>query len=381
MPITWSGPQIEFLTRHLGCTTKETYELYCDEFGDDRSYDSVQKKLKRLRDAIGDVQIETEEDIFEELDAARQDAPGLKLPHVTARDKYAARQHAREWLQEIVDVTRDEMSHLGNVVSSGAVRSDKSSLVVVLSDTHYGKHTQYFNLKVARERAKSIPINIHSQALPEIDEVVIVLAGDMVEGEDIYATQNNHIECPVFEQTQVASESMWEMILLFRELFQCRVRVETCPGNHGRMSKTANEKTNWDNVVYHLLRLMCNMHGDPEIIVNANFESMVTFPVKDKIGLAYHQGVKHAGTPAMREKIAGWVKIKKFDFMVHGHWHEWHVGNWMGKLVLANGCMCGPDDLAETMGKEDDARQGYFLVTPEQPVGGFSFVEWPTEPL
>jgi predicted phosphodiesterase len=380
MPRQWTGPEIEFLSRHLGHATKLVYEMFNEEFGHDRTYDSVQKRVKKLRDAIGDVQAETDEDVFEELDDVIV-SPNLKVPHVTAAEKREARQHAREWLQEVVDVTREEMGHLGGVVSSGAVRSDKSSLVVVFSDTHYGKHTPYFNLKVARERARSVPIQIHRQTLPEIDEVVIVLAGDMIEGEDIYATQNNHIECPVFEQTQVCSESIWESVLLFRKLFNCRIRVETVPGNHGRMSKTANEKSNWDNVVYHLLRLMAHYHNDPEIVINANFDTMTTFPVKDRVGMAYHHGVKHAGTPAMREKIAAWSKTKKFDFLVHGHWHEWHVGNWLGKFVLGNGCMCGPDDLAETMGKEDEARQGYFFVTPGQPVWGFSFVEWQTEPL
>ena len=380
MPITWTGPEIEFLTRHLADTTKDTYDFYSAEFGNHRTYDSVQKKLKRLRDAIGDVQAEDEEDIFDNLNSVI-DKSNIKIPHVTIREKRESKKHAREWLQEIVELTRDEVRKTSSVITSGTVRSDKSSLVVVMSDTHYGKQTPYFDLEVARERARDLPARIFSTTLPEIDEIVLILAGDMIEGEDIYATQNNHIECPVFEQTQVCSESLWETILLFRELFKCRVRVETCPGNHGRMSKTANEKTNWDNVVYHLLRLMAQFHGDPEIVVNANFDVMTTFPVKDKVGLAYHHGVKHTGTPAMREKIAGWNKTKKFDFLVHGHWHEWHVGNWMGKFVLGNGCMCGPDDLAETMGKEDDARQGWFLVTPGQPIWGFSFVEWPTVPM
>ena len=374
----WTGPEIEYLTGQLGRATKEVVTAFNREFSD-RSYDSIQKKIKGLRGALEEVQNEDSVDELMEAALESVSVEAIKLPHVTAAEKRDARVDLEGWLRDLVDVGRREISHIGDVIASRAVRSDNTSLVVVLSDTHFGKHTADFNLEVARKRMLSVPSGIFNQPLPVIDEVVVVLAGDMVEGEDIYATQNNHIECPVFEQMQHCTRAIWDMVLLFRQLFNCRVRVETVPGNHGRMSKTANEKTNWDNVVYYTLLTIASLHGDPEIAINANFDQFVNFQVKDKVGMAFHKGVKHTGTPAMQLKIAGWARSKNFDFMVQGHWHEWKVGNWLGKFVMFNGCMCGPDDLAEQMGKEDDARQGYFFVTPEKPVWGFSFVEWPTK--
>ena len=248
-----------------------------------------------------------------------------------------------------------------------------------MSDLHFGKHTKWFNIEEASKRATSIPQYLHSKInkMTTIDEVLIILAGDLVEGEDIYPTQNNHIECSAIEQTQACVQALWKMVLNFTELFpDASIRIETVPGNHGRVSKTANEKTNWDNVVYMILDMIAKKHNDDRIIMNCNFDAFRTFRVKDKIGMANHHGVKHTGTSNMREKVAGWITGKQFDFMVHGHWHEWHVGNWLGRFVMANGCMCGPDDLAEQMGKEDTARQGYFFITPKQPIWGFSFVEW-----
>ena len=126
-----------------------------------------------------------------------------------------------------------------------------------------------------------------------------------------------------------------------------------------------------------ILSMIAKKHNDDKIIMNCNFETFKTFKVKDKTGMANHHGVKHTGTSNMREKVAGWIAGKQFDFMVHGHWHEWHVGNWLGRFIMGNGCMCGPDDLAEQMGKEDTARQGYFFVTPNEPIWGFGFIEWP----
>lgn len=379
MARAWTGPEIEFITGQLGRPSKEVVESFNQEF-EDRSYDSIRKKIKRLRLALEEVQGEDPVDeLIEKAQSHFTIQKPIKLPCITAKEKREAREDTEIWLREIVDIGQREISHIGSVIASRAVCSDNTSLVVVLSDTHFGKHTEDYDLNVAKQRMLSIPTSIFNQSLPKIDEVVLILAGDMVEGEDIYATQTNHIECSVFDQMQACVASVWQTILLFRELFKCRIRVETVPGNHGRMSKTANEKTNWDNVVYYTLLTVSEIHKDPEIIINANFEKFVNFQVKDKVGMAHHKGVKHTGTPAMQLKVAGWARSKDFDFMIQGHWHEWKVGNWLGKYIMCNGCMCGPDDLAEEMGKEDDARQGYFFVTPGKPIWGFSFVEWPTK--
>lgn len=379
----WRSEEVSFLAGGLSRPTKELFLDFCSEFGDTRSYDSVQKKVKMLREAHALIPSEEEEiaDVETQVDTLLQEPHtevDLKIAGVSAVIKRERKELAKEWLQGIVEVSDEMKNRLLYYGSRSVVNSNKTSLVVLLSDTHFGKHTKWFDLETARKRMTSVPERIKGQALPEIDEVVVVLAGDMIEGEDIYPTQNTHIECSAIEQVQVCTDAIWQTLLMFRELYKCKVRVETCPGNHGRVSKTANEKTNWDNVIYHMLRLLASMHGDDNLVVNCNFEPFRTFKVKDKTGLAYHHGVKHTGTSGMREKVAGWISTKQFDFLVHGHWHEWHVGNWLGRFVVGNGCMCGPDDLAERMGVEDDARQAFFFVTPGQPVWGFSFVEWPT---
>ena len=377
----WTRTEIEFLASHLDKATKELFLMYCDEYGDERSYDSVQKKIKALREegfvtAVIDEQDESPQQALNNLFEEQRFSEDLKMVDVPAALRREKKELAKSWLQGIIDVTDEIKDRLTYQGSRSVVQSNKSTLCVLLSDTHFGKHTKWFDLETARQRMEGIPFRIKEQPLPEIDEIVVILAGDMIEGEDIYPTQNTHIECSALEQVQACTESIWKTLVTFRQLFKCPVRVETCPGNHGRVSRTANEKTNWDNVVYHILRVMNTMNADKDLVVNCNFESFKTFKVKDKVGLAYHHGVQHTGTASMRVKVAGWMQSKKFDFLVHGHWHEWHVGNWLGKFVIGNGCMCGPDDLAERMAVEDDARQAFFLVSPGKPVHSFSFIEW-----
>lgn len=377
----WTREEVEFLANNLDKATKDLYLLFCESFGEERSYHSIQKKIKTLREAHALVPDETEDmelDIEESIDHILQDSAyqkALVINSVPAEIRRERKEAAKLWLEGIADLS-DDMKDKISSASKKPKNSDKTSLCMVFSDTHFGKHTKWFDLSLAKQRMTEVPSILKTKPLPEIDEVVVLLAGDMIEGEDIYPTQNSHVECSALEQVQACSEAIWQMLLNFRSLFKCSVRVETCPGNHGRVSKTANEKTNWDNVVYHIVKLLSLMHKDPEIQVNCNFEPFRTFKVKDKTGMIYHHGVQHTGTASMRVKVAGWTSAKNFDFIAHGHWHEWHVGNWLGKFVIGNGCMCGPDDLAERMGVEDEARQAYFLITPNQPLWGFSFIEW-----
>lgn len=371
----WTDQEIDILSQCLELSTKEAYLEFCNYFGSSqRTYDSLQKKIKKLRDAYSN---EPDVDEFEGNIETLLNPGSLVMQTDLAQKRKDNKEKARLWLEGLIELAQTDYTTLTHRLPP---QTNGTSLCLVLSDLHFGKHTKWFDMAEATKRLLSIPDQLKTKTdkLQDLDEVVVILAGDLVEGEDIYPTQNNHIECSAIEQTQVCAESTWEMILKLRNYFpDALIRVETVPGNHGRVSKTANEKTNWDNVVYMILSMIAKKHNDDKIIMNCNFDTFRTFMVKDKVGMANHHGVKHTGTSNMREKVAGWITGKQFDFMVHGHWHEWHVGNWLGRFVMCNGCMCGPDDLAEQMGKEDTARQGYFFVTPEEPIWGFSFVEWP----
>jgi predicted phosphodiesterase len=376
----WTNHEITSLSQSLDLSTKNAYLEFCNEFGSSkRTYDSIQKKIKKLRDAYSNEPDEpdelNEENLEEHIQEFFNPAPVLIQKESTEKRKHN-KEKARLWLEGLIDLAKSNYTSSNN---QPTFQGSDTTMCLVLSDLHFGKYTKWYNLEEANKRLAGIPKYLHSKVnkMTVIDEILIILAGDLVEGEDIYPTQNNHIECSAIEQTQICVQSVWEMILEFTQIFpNTSIRIETVPGNHGRVSKTANEKTNWDNVIYMILDMIAKKHNDDRIVMNCNFDAFRIFKVKDKIGMANHHGVKHTGTSNMREKVAGWITGKQFDFMVHGHWHEWHVGNWLGRFVMANGCMCGPDDLAEQMGKEDTARQGYFFITPGEPIWGFSFVEW-----
>lgn len=370
----WSAEEISFLNEHILKPTYEITALFSSvaQFPV-RSYNSIQKKVKRLRD-IRCIEPEELEDNSEEVVLEFEDnSAHLGLPRVTAAEKRAARQDAKEWLREIIDFAQEEVRL---PQQPRTIQTNNNSLVLILSDLHYGKHTDIFDLATAKDRILSIPSLLEKKVLHHVDEIVVVLLGDIVEGEDIYLTQNGVIECPVFEQTQRATEDIWKLLTSLRKEFNVPIRVETVPGNHGRMSKTANEKSNWDNVVYYILKVMSSMYKDKDIFVNANYNMFQTFDVKTKKVGIYHEGIKHTGTPAMQVKIAGWAISKEIEMLCHGHWHKWGTSTWTDKVIVANGSLCGPDDLAERMAQSDSAKQAWFLVNPEEGFHNFNYLEW-----
>jgi len=376
MALTWTNEEIDFLVSRKELSPKEAWLDFSSTFPHvERSYDSVQKKLRQLKLALEPENLENNEEEYiashDEEENPFVNTPAPIVPPIPYQDKLENRKQVTQWLAELATIRPSS-----STVRTARHEVNNSSLVVVLSDLHFGKKTDSYNLDEAEKRTLSIPDQIFSRLDTDINEIVIVMAGDMIEGEDIYSNQNTHVECSALEQTQRCTSVIWKMIIQFASIWDgIPIRIVAVPGNHGRVSHTANELSNWDNVVYYCLSLLIDK-SDLPIFMETEYDAFKLFTVKDKVGMVYHHGVKHSSTPAMREKIAGWIAKKRFDFMVHGHWHEWHIGNWLGKLVISNGCLCGPDDLAERMGKEEDARQAYFLVTPHQPVHSFSYVEW-----
>jgi len=376
----WEPDEIDFLVRHLTYGVSDIYGMYCEEFGAVRSYDSIQKRVKRLREAhLGicgtsidspSLAIEIEGDFDEEDEEEIGSYEDLPLTPVSPK---LMKEHAMLWLHAIATTVEGQ-----DMTPADGVKSSNPSLIIVISDVHIGKKTDIFDSTTAMERVLSMPEEIvRAGNVPDsVDEVVILSVGDLTEGEDIYPGQNGVIEMPVIKQSKLATEVYWQLAHDCHSTFDVPVRMEFVPGNHGRMSKTANPMSNWDNNVCQCLQLMSNVAPHEWITFNPNFDKFNVIDVKGKkIGM-HHKGVKHMGTPAMQVKFAGWTISKDLDLLVHGHWHSWSTDMFLGRPVITNGSVCGPDDLAEDMAKEEPPKQAYFLVYPDEDPNCFSFVGW-----
>lgn len=383
----WYPEEISFLKANLVTPNSELWQKYTLQFGEYRTREAVLRQQRRMKSAL-DVKTYVddaidhaiEEDdlsldivIGEEIEGEketelRRHLTGKRITPVTNESKV----DLREFVEELIQTTKDMPSAPVAFVKTG------SSIVVHLSDTHMGKQTDNFDSEVFAERFASIPNKILNEVgVPgDLREVVVILAGDMVEGEDIFPTQNGHIEMPAIHQIKLVIDNTWKLVVALKNNLGVPVRMVTVPGNHGRVSKSAAEVTNWDNVVYQTLSYIVQTADDPDITIDCNFDSFHVFSVQDKTVLITHHGTKHLGTPAMQSKIAGWIYTKEFDIAFHGHWHQWAVDSQFGRLVMKNGSLPGPDDLSERMGVFDPPRQGWAIIRSGQPINQFGFFEW-----
>lgn len=343
----WTQEEIEHLLKDAASKTpaKKGYSVYCRLFGKKRSFDAYRLKVGYLS-KYGD-------DAYSVDTTHRQDA-------------------IDQWLKAI-----HKKALTGKCENSRAkpTVSQNTSLILQLGDLHFGKQTEFFDSNVARERLMEIPQKLVA-CKKGVDEIVVLLLGDLVEGVDIYPNQSIGLEFCVFEQVKACVESLWAMlVLLGRKFPQCNIRVEGVPGNHGRTGKTAARKSNWDNVILYILQTLAK-NSASSIDVGMNSKDFNTIDVKGHSVLLCHRGVPHVGTPARQIKASAWKLYNDADILVHGHWHEWGIGSFNGSLVFRNGSLCGPDGFGERSGLVSPARQGYFFVAKNRDPWGFSFLEW-----
>jgi len=358
----WNEVEIDFLIENILRSPREVHLEFIGKFGNTRSLEAVRKKMKNLRDTITS---EANEEV-ENLVASISPVDLLQL------DPMLMKQNALLWLKSIA-----ELGIKYNVSQTPGVKSSTASLVIMISDVHWGKKTEAFCAEIATQRILSIPEQIVSAlGYPNIDEIVITLLGDLVEGEDIYDGQNGVLELPVILQSKMGTTALWSLVERLRETFGVLVRVETVPGNHGRMSKTASKVSNWDNSIYQTLGIINSLTDDCEIIINPCFKEFNVVEIKGHKMFMNHNGVKHLGTPATKIKFAGWIISKGIDQLIHGHWHNVQIGSFIGRKTIGNGSVCGPDDLSEKMASEEPASQVFFLLEPGKRLNNIHLLNW-----
>lgn len=256
------------------------------------------------------------------------------------------------------------------------------SLILTLSDWHFGKEVKIkgineYSLKEAQIRLTSLFKNFmdiyqYAKRSANIDELIFILAGDIIDNESIYPTQAHHIEMAAVQQVSAAVDSLWKFIGNTRKSIpNTPIRIICNRGNHGRFFKEANEKSNFDLLIYYQLQLLfdtLNHHCKDfkNIYFEISDEEFTLFEVKGWKGLIRHELPPQTKTPAARSKLLGWYNIHKFNFAVGGHWHFPQVCRFNDIPLFQNGSLVGIDDLAERMSLRDTPGQLVWGVSKER---------------
>jgi hypothetical protein len=209
-------------------------------------------------------------------------------------------------------------------------KGDPESQGLILSDHQVGLLTRSYNVDVFRTRLEHVfqstlkITNLHRHMYP-VNDLEIMLAGDMVHGENPHqGAKVEGVSCGARTQVvNVAFPALAEIILSFKQNFQ-NVRVRAVPGNHGRYSKEAPDRSNWDLLLYDLLKTKLEPYGVQVDIAESWYH---LFEIQGKRFFMAHldQCKGSQGVPwfSLVRKIRAWyITYGGFDYIVGGHWHR-----------------------------------------------------------
>lgn len=306
---------------------------------------------------------------------------------LTAKDKRETKEIVRDVLQGITDNAK-LLRQLK--VKPIKLNQKGQSLVILLSDLHYGKRIltksgkAIFNSEIAHKRlAEEIPNQV-AHFMSElkdpnvIEEIIFILAGDMVDNDIIYPTQRLQIDSGVAQQFSGIINALTTMIVKVRAIMQTYVkkvvpiRVDGLTGNHGRAGGDSETAIcSWDTAVYAALDLAFRHAKEKDIEVSYSLDQFSLINIRGHRGLITHHAPPECESPGAKKKFAGWYEIFDYDFMAYGDLHHWGISCYNGKPLIMNGSLCGYDEYAIELAVRDDWCQLMWTVTDQDVIHNF----------
>jgi hypothetical protein len=248
------------------------------------------------------------------------------------------------------------------------------SPILCLSDLHFGEiirvnDTVVFDLTEANARLDNI-IDQFIQA-PEldgynVDECVVILAGDIIDGEMIYPAQSFDTQGHAYNQIKDATTSIWKALLKLSATFP-KVRVHCVPGNHGRTTKHHHPMTNWDNALYFGLQLCANI-AKTNIEIHTPLQMWADFKVRGWGVHTRHIGVVQASTAGPAKRVMTWLDNHDANLFFYGHYHCPEMFSSGTRRIFKNGSLPPANDFAENLGFLDGIGQWMVGVSDRDPV-------------
>lgn len=207
---------------------------------------------------------------------------------------------------------------------------DPETQVLHLTDHHNGQVTPTFNDDIGAERLEKLfqstmrITNLHRNSYP-INDLVIMITGDMVHGENVYqGAKVGGVSCGARDQvTNLAFPRLSEFVLSLKQQFKT-VTLECVRGNHGRYAKEAPATSNWDMLLYDLMKAKLEQY-DVKVNISRDFYKIVVIQ-GHRFFLAHLDQFKGTqGIPwfAMVRGLSSWfVTFGGFEYVVGGHFHR-----------------------------------------------------------
>lgn len=272
----------------------------------------------------------------------------------------------------------DIQKYIGPVQSfNRRPRGEDQTAILNLGDWHVGsvvnpvevQGLSAYNVEICKKRIDTLINKVlmfweqDHQSLG-LRKLVIQMLGDFSEGDgQVYRGQSLNSEYSQMDQSFIALEQMVKVVSSLSQVFG-EIEIFCVVGNHGRVGDKGSSKSNWDDLVYRLLKLhfqatdRINVYpsSSPSMLYRLGDEdNYKTFCISHNLGAKSWNGLPFYGLTRSKGKMMEMYKYGGApDYITTGHWHS--TANFGG--ITINGSLVGGSDLSiNMMGLNDVPRQ------------------------
>lgn len=376
----YSDEQIIFISqaRKEGLTWPEVQDSFNKKFNDNKNHDTLRVAHSKYGNMFDLSKDESTVKVLREVVSTKK-----RSSKVARENKLLAEYiEGKESLLERIELLCKSVKAKYTVPKAPKQdkRKKKMTIEVMLSDLHYGKQTDTFNLGVARKRMQQLNHTLlreieRNKKVYNVDRLILALIGDIIESSSMHGEESARgCEFGNSRQVQEAINSIFYDMILPAAKTGIKIDVPAVTGNHDRTStsRTMHDpgEENVTYIIYKTLELLCKQTG----LKNVTFHiPKVPYAVLDIYGnCAVWEHFDNAKANNRRALMAllsdRQTQVKRIiDFFRGGHYHEYTVYG-RGKIIV-NGSLPGPDSYANVKGYESHSDQtiNFYVETTRRP--------------
>lgn len=300
---------------------------------------------------------------------------------VNSYDKAQQTKEIHNTLTELEEEIKLALSNTDPVVSEYERNEGNATLVLPHSDSHVGAiiEERYGVDFYSAEEAKEVIEEYFDRCIQSarerggVEDVVLILNGDHLDGEGVYAAQRHEQEDTLRDQQKKAGRCYIEQILKLSKEFE-QVWVYCVPGNHGNISKRST--TNADMMLFDFVETAL----DYSPVENVNMEKagaggFINFDVR---GWDYHARhgqdfLEHVGTSSGKNRVKDkYMTYDGFDVLLRSHYHKIKYETIGDEVpIVMTGSPAPPSTFAESQGEDGGCCAVHWFTTDEAVIEDF----------